>query len=141
MISGFLIVSCSTRPQPISYGEDLCSYCRMSIVDARYGAELVTDKGKVYKFDALECLINHQQDNPEEVYAHVLVTDVTEPGQLTDARACTYLISPNIPSPMGANLSSFGSRATAESWLAQHEGILLDFGQLAPHLKANGFVR
>ena len=30
----------------------------MTIVDPRYGAELVTTKGKVYKYDAVECLIN-----------------------------------------------------------------------------------
>ncbi len=52
-----LISSCGSKPEPINYGHDECEFCRMQISDNRYGAELVTDKGKVYKFDSIECLI------------------------------------------------------------------------------------
>ncbi|MGB5288980.1 MAG: hypothetical protein WBN42_10875, partial [Ignavibacteriaceae bacterium] len=50
----FLLASCGSKPEPINYGKDECEFCRMQISDNRYGAELVTDKGKVYKFDSIE---------------------------------------------------------------------------------------
>ena len=44
------IVSCDVKPQAIAYGEDACHFCRMTIVDRQHSAELVTVKGKVYKY-------------------------------------------------------------------------------------------
>jgi copper chaperone NosL len=49
--------SCTVKPEPIQYGEDNCVLCQMTIMDHRYGTEVVTDKGKVYKFDSVECLV------------------------------------------------------------------------------------
>ena len=48
--------ACSKGHQPINYGEDECEFCKMMVMDKRYGAELVTDKGKIYFFDSIECL-------------------------------------------------------------------------------------
>ena len=50
------IAACSTSPQPLEYGQDACVYCKMVVSDQRYGAEIVTTKGKVYKFDSIECM-------------------------------------------------------------------------------------
>ena len=52
-----VILSCGISPLPIDYNHDECAYCKMKIADARFGAELVTSKGKVFKFDSAECLI------------------------------------------------------------------------------------
>ena len=54
-----LISACSKGPQPINYGEDECEFCKMMVMDKRYGAELVTDKGKIYFFDSIECLVGY----------------------------------------------------------------------------------
>ena len=43
--------SCSTAPQPIRIGQDNCDFCKMTISDNRFGAEIITKKGKVYIFD------------------------------------------------------------------------------------------
>jgi len=51
-----LFISCSTKPQPIQYGKDVCDHCKMTIVDQKFGGEIVTKKGKAYKFDDLICM-------------------------------------------------------------------------------------
>jgi copper chaperone NosL len=56
-IIALLFISCSKVPEKINYGEDHCMNCEMTIMDKRYGAEIVTVKGKVYKFDSVECLV------------------------------------------------------------------------------------
>ena len=80
-----LLSSCSVRPQEIIYGQDACHFCSMTIVDKQHGAELVTDKGKIYKFDAIECMINHLSENTYPI-EHYLVTDYNEPEKFIDAK-------------------------------------------------------
>jgi len=51
-----LLTACSHEPDPIRYGKDACAHCKMTIMDKRFSAELITAKGKVFKFDAAECM-------------------------------------------------------------------------------------
>ena len=44
-LSAFL--SCATGPEPIRFGKDNCHSCKMTLTDKRFGAEIVTKKGKV----------------------------------------------------------------------------------------------
>ena len=53
VFSVFMFSGCSLEPKPIEYGEDQCDACKMRISDSRFGAELVTTKGKIYKYDAM----------------------------------------------------------------------------------------
>ena len=46
-----LLNGCSKGPKPIDYGNDGCHFCKMTIVDKIHGSELITEKGKVFKFD------------------------------------------------------------------------------------------
>ncbi|MFL5807903.1 MAG: hypothetical protein ACJ749_00200, partial [Flavisolibacter sp.] len=49
--------SCSTKPQPFAYGKDVCDDCSMTIMDPKFGGEIITKKGKVFKFDDAHCLV------------------------------------------------------------------------------------
>ncbi|MBT8401227.1 MAG: nitrous oxide reductase accessory protein NosL [Rhodothermia bacterium] len=101
---------CTPGPSPIRYGEDQCDFCRMTILDERYGAELVGAKGKVYRFDSIECLASHV-GTPEFDQQHVhslWVADFASPGSLVEIKDATILHSDNIASPMGMNLAAFG---------------------------------
>ena len=108
-----LISSCSIEPSPIEYGKDGCSWCSMNIVDQQHAAEFVTSKGKSYKFDAIECMVNTIQDRGDEDIAILLVADYANPGKLTPAQTATYLISKQIKSPMGAFLTAFNQGTDA----------------------------
>src|SRR5690606_41500698 len=57
-----VLTSCNVGPQAIDYGKDGCHFCKMTIVDKLHAAEIVTNKGKIYKFDASECMINFMED-------------------------------------------------------------------------------
>lgn len=111
-----VLASCDKAPQSINYGEDECDFCRMSIVDPTHAAQVVTQKGRNYKFDASECMIHFlDSEIPEEDMLHVLSTDYSQPGELIDARTATFIISENIPSPMGEFLSAVKNEAKAIS--------------------------
>ncbi|MEK6481350.1 nitrous oxide reductase accessory protein NosL [Catalinimonas sp. 4WD22] len=123
---------CSVEPQPISYGEEQCQYCQMTIVDQRYGSELVSDKGKVFKFDAIECMVNFyktEQIEQEEI-AHHLVTGFTEPGVLIKAEEAYYLKTDQMPSPMGLNMTAFRNKEIAQQFQQENGGELYSWEQL-----------
>mgnify|MGYP001821631111 CR=1 FL=1 len=115
-------ISCKVEPVPIEFGKDQCSFCVMNIVDKTHAAQYVTKKGKQFKFDAIECMMNDLTEKSELKLAFMLVSDYGNPGQMTDAKTATYLISPEIKSPMGANLSAFSSVDKASEAQQNHTG-------------------
>lgn len=117
-----VLISCSTEKQPIAYGEDNCEFCKMTIVDQIHGAELITDKGKVYKFDALECMLNFEADMDKEKAGQFFTNHFLKPGELIRAEEASFLITENIPSPMGEFITAFPSQKEAEKVQAEKEG-------------------
>jgi copper chaperone NosL len=112
-----VFIACKSDPEPINFGTDECAHCKMTIVDKKFGAEIVSKKGKIFKFDAAECMINFVNKgrlNENEVEQY-LVIDFTQPEKLIDAVNAVYLISENLPSPMGANLSAYPDKSSAEA--------------------------
>jgi copper chaperone NosL len=124
IVSFVFFASCAIEPVPVNYGEDECFLCRMTIMDHRYGTEIVTDKGKVYKFDSIECLVEFYEENQggEEEFSLVLFTPFDQPGKLVNAYESHVLHSKALPSPMGMYLTAFESQATAMSFKEQYEG-------------------
>jgi len=123
-VIALVCTSCSISPEPIAYGSDGCHFCSMTIVDKQYAAQYVTKKGKSFKFDAAECMLNQLKTFDENSVALFLVTDYENPGELIDATNATYLISQNLPSPMGAYLSSFKNKDLAENVQKDNQGEL-----------------
>ncbi len=119
------LTSCEIKPEPIQYGMDGCHFCSMTIVDRQHAAEFVTSKGKVFKFDAVECMMNQLNKEDISEIALFLVNDYVTPGELVSAQEATYLISENIPSPMGAYLSAFENKEDAERVREANTGILV----------------
>jgi len=128
----FALISCSTVPQPISFGKDNCDFCRMTIVDNKFGAELITKKGKVYKFDSIECMINYMKENHinETATAQTLVVDYTSGGSLINATTANFLQSEKLQSPMGAGLSAYSAKNEAEKMQQQFGGEFSSWNQL-----------
>ena len=126
-----LLSSCEIKPQEIAYGQDACEFCRMTIVDRQHSAELVTVKGKAFKYDAIECMMNHldEWDHPEVKYH--LVADYSNPGVLIDAKNAHYVITEAIPSPMGRFLSAFESESARDEVVSQHGGQSYDWESLS----------
>lgn len=129
------ISSCNIGPKPINYGSDECHFCSMTIVDKQHAAQFVTKKGKVFKFDAAECMMNHLHEIDETTVSMFLVNDYNAPGELIDATKATYLISKNIPSPMGEYLTAFEIKETAEKSQTDNEGELFTWEELSNRFK------
>ena len=131
------IVSCSTDPKPINYGEEACSFCQMTIVDRQHAAQLVTKTGKAFKYDAIECMLNDLKEWEHPEVQHYLVADYANPGKLTDATNASYLISKSIPSPMGEFLTAFESADKRNEVKKDAAGMALDWPTLKAEFEVN----
>lgn len=120
----FCLMGCSFAPKPIEIGKDLCEFCKMTIMEKRFGAELITSKGKIYKFDSIECLIGYIHQFPLNEYPvkSLLVIDHSNPGEFIEAEKAFYLHSEKLPSPMGANLTAVQNQKTIEEYSATYGG-------------------
>lgn len=130
-------ISCSVKPEPIVYGKDNCHLCKMTIMDKRFGAEVVTTKGMIYKFDDVNCMINFLNSNylEEREVAHKLVVDFSQPEKLIDAPYAFFIKSPEIRSPMASQVASFESEETKNEYNKQWKGIYLTWGELTTQFK------
>ena len=135
LFMGLLVMGCSIRPEPITYGSDGCNFCSMTIVDRQHAAQIVTKKGKAFKFDAVECMVNHLKDIDVASIELFFVNDYQAPGELIDAKKATFLISKDIPSPMGEYLSAFQSRIEAENIETENNGKLYSWEELLTKFK------
>lgn len=106
LLAAALVAACaSDAPQPIAYDVDACAQCRMQITDTRYGAEIVTRRGKAVKFDAIECLTEYyKQAAAAGDVRSVWVIDFRRPGTFIPAAGARYLQVPGGKSPMGRGL-------------------------------------
>ncbi|MFK5877968.1 MAG: nitrous oxide reductase accessory protein NosL [Flavobacteriaceae bacterium] len=112
-----LFAACNIEAEKINYGSDACHFCQMTIVDQQHASQYVTKKGKQFKYDAIECLLNELSETGTDNLNIVLIADYLNPGVMTDATTATYLISEEIKSPMGAFLSGFSTKEQAKSFI------------------------
>jgi copper chaperone NosL len=126
----FFFLACEVAPVAIEYNVDQCSACKMMIADAQFGSELVTTKGKVFKYDAIECLVPEVNTKGELHFAFILVSNFNQPANLIDARNAYFVVSKSRPSPMGGFLSAYVSESEAKTALAEVGGELYDWNAL-----------
>jgi len=124
-----LIVGCGSDPEPINYGHDECDFCRMQITDNRYGCEIVTGRGKVFKFDEVGCMIDYAmvENLVGSTENKFFVTVFSMPETFTDATSAHYVKNDNYRSPMGLNVMAFERETDADDFLVKNEGLLLNW--------------
>ncbi len=128
LITG-LLYGCSSNPEPINYGSDVCAHCNMKIMDNRFGAELLNTKSKAYKFDAAECMVDYIKKNKLDI-KEMYVTDFNNPGQFISAVTSYFLISPKRRSPMGEDLSAYKTKSDAETAMNSVGGDIFSWEEL-----------
>ena len=108
-------LSCAkTEVVPIKLNIDNCDFCGMSIADGKYGAEVITQKGRVYKFDDIMCMANYVKENSDTKFTAYYVHDYTQVNQLIPAETAFFLSGGDIHSPMRGNVVAFSSEKDAK---------------------------
>lgn len=111
--------ACSTsQPEPIKLNVDQCDHCKMTVADLRFTSELITDKGRVYKFDDIACLLAYKKGNAEQ-QEKIFVADYNQPDDFLDAVNAIYVKGENIQSPMNGMVAAFADENAAKKFAGE----------------------
>ena len=132
----FICSSCTAKPESIKYGKDLCDDCRMTIMDPKFGGELITKKGRVYKFDDAHCLNNFLKSGTvkEGDVRQTLFVDFEHNNDFLDTKSLFFVVSPQLKSPMNSNAAAFSTKPIADKKANETNGIVLNWEDLRKNL-------
>ncbi len=124
--------ACQSGPVPINIGKDACSFCKMTISDSKFAAELITDKGKIYKFDEFHCLHAFMKSGTLQSgqIKSVYISDYFPPNQLIEVNAGFFLQSEKIHGPMNGNVAVFSSEAGRQKGVQTLGGAAVSWKEL-----------
>lgn len=114
----FVLQGCQTEPQSIRYGKDACHHCKMTITDQRFGTEIITNKGKAFKFDDTRCMFVFMKSGTlkKEEMAGVYVVDFGQKEKLIPVMSAFWLKGEGINGPMGGKLAAFETEEASNTF-------------------------
>jgi len=125
-------------PQAIADKGKSCDYCRMTISDERFGGQLITRKGKVYAFDAIECLASYYLQNAAAGDgSSIWVADFANPGRWVEAKNALFVRNDAHQSPMGLNLVALRDDADKTA-AGQAQGTTLRWQEVLALVESHG---
>ncbi len=129
--------SCAIEPQPLLYNKDACHTCKMILMDKRFGAEVITKKGKVFKFDDSNCMINflNSEEIKKDETAFTLIVDFAQPGKLMPAAQSFFLKSDEVHSPMNGGVAAFATEQVMKEYKKKWNAIYLGWGEMQVEYK------
>lgn len=140
MVSGLVLLalavslgSCNTGPTAIPYGKTTCEFCQMTILDPKFGAELVTAKGKTFFFDDLHCLISYQKEKKLDASAIAgrYVNDYNGKGELIAVEKAAFASGDAIHGPMGGQFAAFVTAEARDAFSKEHQAQSTDWNSLS----------
>jgi copper chaperone NosL len=109
------LMSCSSSKQePIALNKDACENCKMTISDGRFAAEIITEKGRCYKFDDILCMSSYFKEHEDLQAKYFFVNDFHSDNVLINASTGTYIKTNELKSPMGGNTAAVVSNEVAK---------------------------
>jgi len=89
----------------------------MTIADGRFGAALTTQKGRVYKFDDLSCLVHYKNENKATGFQQFYVSDFTKSNVLILVEQAFLIKGEEVRSPMRGDVAAFSNAENAKMYL------------------------
>lgn len=129
------LLACAESARPIIAGVDACSYCRMTIDDARFAAQVITNTGKRESFDSIECMVSYVASlSSAATPREVLVADYSAPGQWLDASTALFVRSAALKSPMGRELAAFDPARSVDELRSDFGGEVLTWPEVQQYV-------
>ncbi len=121
------------KPPEIHFGEDLCAACGMVISDPRFASALAWEvepgRYESLAFDDVGDMVAFIKENGDKTMTHFWVGDY-ESGEWLDATTASYVLSPQIQSPMMHGVAAFATEDAAQAYSPTVEGKVLDWNHM-----------
>ncbi|WP_339887832.1 nitrous oxide reductase accessory protein NosL [uncultured Flavobacterium sp.] len=126
-----LIISCGKKEaEAIKLNTDGCEFCKMKISDGKFGAEVITTKGRIYKFDDMHCMINYQKENPNPKIQSFYIHDFNQNNALISAETAFYVKGGTINSPMRGNIIAVKTNEEAEQMAKKYNASPISWAEI-----------
>ena len=122
----FTSSGCANKPEAIQFGKDNCDYCQMTIVKNIYGGEILTHKGKNFKFDDAGCLRDFIAEKKipvadiDKIYFNELNS-----GTLVESSELILVMNNEFKTPMGSHIVAV-KKENASSLLSKTGSTTMD---------------
>ena len=131
-LPAMLLLSCAPDgPVPVILNKDACEMCKMTISNGQFAGELITKKGRVYKFDDMFCIRDYREEYPDTEIKATYIHYFPGNNELIPAETAFYVKSPDFRSPMGGNIAAFKTEEEAKEYQSKMNGELLQWSSLA----------
>lgn len=138
---GLGLVACGVSgPVPLKWGEESCRHCHMTLADRRFGAEIVTTRGRALAYDDAGCAAEAIADAemPAGEVGTVWVVDYLHPDHLLPADSSVFVRSRVFLTPMGSGVVAVTDSAAARGLAAERDGAVLRWAEVVDAAKGGG---
>jgi copper chaperone NosL len=124
LLSLLVLIGCNPKQEKINIGKDSCAECKMTIMDPKFGGEIITKKGKVYKFDDTHCVAAFLERRGVELSSihQTLFVQFEQPNDFVNVKQAEFIVSSKYKSPMGGNAAAYKNAAEAKKKSEEIEG-------------------
>jgi copper chaperone NosL len=141
VVGALLITACAAAgPVPLRWGEESCRHCHMTLADKRFGAEIVTTRGRDLSFDDAGCAAEHLAfgETPAAEVSSVWVIDFGHPDSLIAAESAAFVRSAAFRTPMGSGVVAMADSASARALADESHGTVLRWADVLVAAKSGG---
>jgi copper chaperone NosL len=87
----------------------------MGIADSRFGGEVISKKGKIFKFDDIGCMARFIKSGgiAQKDIAQTVVVNYEKQNDFIEAANAVLITGDAVKSPMGSNVAAFVNAAAA----------------------------
>ncbi|WP_088444341.1 nitrous oxide reductase accessory protein NosL [Flavobacterium oreochromis] len=129
LFSFALFLSCgSDKPQPIKLNIDQCESCKMTISNPQFSSEIITEKGRCYKFDDIFCLLQYINNTKVKVKT-IYVSDYSNKNMIPIEEGF-FLKHEQFNSPMNGNIACFSDLKETKKYQTELHTDVLNWKQL-----------
>ncbi|HET6990784.1 MAG TPA: nitrous oxide reductase accessory protein NosL, partial [Bacteroidia bacterium] len=116
----------------IRFGKDACDHCKMTVIDKKFGGEIVTSKGKIYRFDDAQCLIDYLKSGEIEKgnQATIYLLDYSGDGSFITSDKAFLLKSDALHTPMNGNIAAFKDETSRQKVISTLQGTPVIWSEL-----------
>lgn len=127
-----VLIQCGRGPgEPVALeANDMCSFCRMSISEKRYAAELIDDNGHAFKFDDIGCLANFIKQKRNDAPIEATFVMDFERREWLKAENAFYVHSSELKTPMNGGIIAFTDQSSAGAAMTKYHGTMLRFADV-----------
>lgn len=130
-LSVFTLISCGSKePIPIKLNTDSCDFCKMTISNSKFAGELITDKGRIYKFDDVSCMIQYAKANSNLTNVKMFANDYFSENKFIPVEKGFYVKGGTISAPMHGNFVVFSTNEQANEYQSKLNAELTTWNEI-----------